>query len=54
MRGYSVPRSWREEESFQKEHREIYIRITRIVQDRVFMNYDNYGKIICNYKREDL
>ena len=42
------------EELFKNDYANAYLRITNIIKDRVFMNYDNYGKIICNYKRQDL
>ena len=42
------------EELFKNQNANVYSRISNIIKDRIHMNYDNYGKIICNYNREDL
>ena len=43
-----------EEELFKNNYTNAYSRITNIIKDRIHMNYDQYGKIVCNYNREDL
>jgi len=39
---------------FKNKHPGNCIKINNIIQNRIYMNYDNDGKILCNYRREDL
>ena len=42
------------EELFRDNYSRTYSIITNIIKDRIHINYDKFGKIVCNYKRENL
>jgi len=41
-------------QAFKARNSSVYTRINQITKERIHMNYDDYGKIIGNYNRENL